>query len=144
MKHGYKNDCEDKALHLFAMGLKYMAHAHPENARLQAYSRKVNLTYIMFATRELQELKQGANSLQDRLADCEECRRAAGVQRGQEPCAKDGHWGIGKCVYSSPEWTYKFIEQHFGEDGVGALEALGEWTEKELEAMSNAGENTHQ
>lgn len=144
MSLGFKSDHQDHALHMFAMGLKYMARACPENARLQAYSRKVCLTYIMLATKEIQELRSNGNTLRDRQQDCAECRRMNGKAPGQEPCARDGHWGIGPCIYSSPEWAMKFIEQQFGEEGLGALEALGEWTEKELEAMSNAGENTHQ
>lgn len=125
MRMGIKAELEVEAVAKFASGIYFMAKDFPENEKLQAYARKVQLTAIMALTKARMEAKNGT-MLRDRQSDCSECRRKYGFQ----PCTE----GDGECVYRSPEWTYRFIQKNFGEDGAGALDALCEWAASKIES----------
>lgn len=109
MSLGWKQEYESEALSDFTQAVRLIAMEHPEDAALQAFARKAQLTTIMVLTNEVRDLnKPGANCLRDRLDDCRECR----ARNESRPCHANG--GHESCIYKSPAYALKAIEKYLG------------------------------
>lgn len=113
MSLGWKREYESEALSNFTQAVRLIASEHPEDAALQAFAKKAQLTTIMVLTNEMRDLnKPGANCLYDRLEDCRECR----AQNGSHPCHANG--GHESCIYKSPSYALKAIEKYLGQNAL--------------------------
>lgn len=119
MSLGWKREYESDALALFTDAVRIIAADHPEDAALQAFAKKAQLTTIMVLADEKRELNMpGSNILKDRLSDCLECQR----REGTKPCIKDGTRG--PCIYKSPKYALQAIEKHLGK---GAFDLISKY-----------------
>lgn len=119
MSLGWKREYESDALVQFTQVVRLIAADHKEDAALQAFAKKAQLTTIMALANEKRELNlPGSSILQDRLADCLECQR----REGTKPCIKGGTRG--PCIYKSPKYMLQAIEKHLGK---GALDLISKY-----------------
>ncbi len=115
---GWKRQCETDTVSDFALIVKMFAEEKPNDAKLQAFSRKCSLTAIMLLQQERTDLEV-RDGIKDRQSDCKSCMSLHNEAR---PCdAAKGR----ECIYKQPSERLRVIKHYFGDEGMHFIEWAG-------------------
>ena len=116
MRYGHKRDAQLAAWCDYSAWICLAARMHPDDIRLVAFSRIVNMSTVqeLVADKNAMDARE-TDILRDRIADCEECRG-----EGQAICYDNGRY-TGKCRWRASKSKVEFVRGRFGDDAIQFL-----------------------